>query len=224
MNTSKIALRTRVSTIRLASGAAALSLGLMLAGCGGMPTNRSMNSVHQPVVEKVNYSLDVGTDGGGLAYGEQSRLSGWFEAMGVKYGDRVFVEDPGANPSTRSAVEAVASRFGILLSEGTPATDSYVAQGKARIVLVRSKATVPGCPNWSSNSDFNPNNGLSGNYGCATNSNIAAMVANPEDLLHGATNDTGVSVRSAKAIEAYRTAAPSGQGGTQLPATSSKGD
>lgn len=224
MNTSKIALRTGASALRLITGTTVLSLGLMLAGCGGVPTNRSMNSVHQPVVEKVNYSLDVGTDGSGLVYGEQSRLAGWFEAMGIKYGDRVFVDDPGANPSTRSAVEAVASRYGILLSEGAPATDSYVPQGKARVVLVRSKATVSGCPNWSSNSDFNPNNGLSGNYGCATNSNIAAMVANPEDLLHGATNDTGVSARSAKAIEAYRAAEPSGKGGTQLPATSSKGD
>lgn len=213
MNTSKIALCT-----------AALSLGLALAGCGGVPTNRSMNSVNQPVVEKVNYAIDVGTDGGGLAYGEQSRLAGWFEAMTVKYGDRIYVEDPGGNPATRSAVESVAARFGLLLSEGAPATDGYVAQGKARIVLVRSKAYVPGCPNWASNSDFNPANGLSSNYGCATNSNLAAMVANPEDLLHGATNDTGVSVRSAKAIEAYRAADPSGKGGGQLPSTSSKGD
>lgn len=208
----------------LSKSAIALSLGLALAACGGMPTNRSMNSVHQPIVEKVNYTLDVSTGGGGLAYGEAARLSEWLAAMGARYGDRIYVEDPGANSATHSAVEAVAGRFGLLVSEGTPATEGYLDQGHARVVLVRSKATVPGCPNWSSNSDFNPANGLSSNYGCATNSNLAAMVANPEDLVHGATGDADVSVRSGKAIEAYRNAAPTGGGGTQVSASSSKGD
>ncbi|TCM19424.1 pilus assembly protein CpaD [Novosphingobium sp. PhB165] len=206
------------------SRAIALSLGLALAGCGGMPTNRTMYSTHQPVVEKVNYSLDVGTGGSGLAYGEQSRLVDWFEAMGARYGDRIYVEDPESNPATRSAVEAVAGRFGLMLSEGSPATEGNLGQGRARIVLVRSKATVPHCPDWSSNSDFNPNNGLSSNFGCAVNSNLAAMVANPEDLVHGATGTTEVGVRSTKAIETFRNAAPTGGGGVQLPASSSKGD
>lgn len=208
---------------RIAGGGLALSLGLALSACGGIPTNRSMNSVHQPVVEKVNYTLDVGTSDDGLAYGEQARLAGWFNAMGARYGDRIYVEDPGANPSTRSAVEAVASRFGLLLSEGSPATEGYLDKNRVRIVLARSKASVPGCPDWSTNNDFNPGNGLSGNYGCATNSNLAAMVANPEDLVHGATAEGDVSARSAKAIGAWRDATPSGSGGTQLPATSSKG-
>lgn len=41
--------------------ALALSLGLALAGCGGMATNRTLESVHQPVVEKTNYVLDLTT-------------------------------------------------------------------------------------------------------------------------------------------------------------------
>ncbi len=186
--------------------AAALALGL--AGCGGVPTNRSMNSVHQPVVEKVNYTLDVSTDASGLEYGEQQRLAAWFDAMGVKYGDRVYVDDPSASSATRGAVEAVASRYGLLLNEDAPVTGA-VSPGTARVVITRSRATVPGCPDWSSNSDFNPNNGLSSNYGCATNSNLAAMIANPEDLIRGA-DATGSTVvmTSSKAIDAYRKARP----------------
>lgn len=110
---------------RLVASSIALSLGLLVAGCGGMATNRSMNSVHQPVVEKVNYTLDLATNGNGagdsgLAQGEQSRLAGWFDAMGLKYGDRVFIDDPSGNPAVRSAVEAVAGRYGLTLAEGTP--------------------------------------------------------------------------------------------------------
>lgn len=208
---------------RLAIGSLALSLALLVGGCGGMPTNRSMNSVHQPVIERVNYTLDVRTAGAGLDSGEQGRLAGWFEAMGLKYGDRIFVDDPSGNPAVRSAVEAVAGRYGLVLAQGAPVTEGYVDTGIARVVVTRSKASVPGCPDWSAKSDFNPNNGLTSNYGCATNANLAAMVANPEDLVHGAQNTGDTTVMSAsKAIEAYRNAAPTG--GNAVSATSSKGN
>lgn len=200
------------------------ALGLALAACGGVSQNRSMNSVHQPVVEKVDYTLDVTTDGAGLAYGEQGRLAGWFEAMGLKYGDKVTIDDPGASLATRGAVEAVAARYGILLGEGVPQTAGYLAAGTARVIVTRAKASVPGCPDWSADSDFNPNNGLSSNYGCATNSNLAAMVANPEDLLHGSqTQGTTAVMSSNKAIDAYRAAATSGKGNT-VSDTGSKDD
>ncbi|SFG18646.1 pilus assembly protein CpaD [Novosphingobium sp. CF614] len=209
---------------RIVVPALALSLGLALAGCGSIPTNRSMYSEHQPVVEKVNYTLDVTTGGSGLAYGEQGRLAGWFNAMGLKYGDKVYVDDPSASPATRSAVEAVASRYGLMLGDEAPQTAGYVTPGTARVVIVRSKASVPGCPDWSAKSDFNPNNGLSSNYGCATNSNLAAMIANPEDLLRGAdTTGSTVTMSSSKAIEAYRKAEPTGNGNT-VTETGSKGN
>lgn len=211
-------------TMALAGRAAlAFALGLGLAGCGGVPTNRSMSSVHQPVVEKVNYTLDVSTGSAGLAYGEQQRLAGWFDAMGVKYGDKVYVDASSASDATRSAVEAVASRYGLLLSEEAPMTGGYVPAGTARVIVTRTRASVPGCPNWSSNSDFNPNNGLSSNYGCATNSNLAAMIANPEDLIRGAeTTGNTVVMSSSKAIDAYRKAAPTGSEG--LSKTSTQGN
>ncbi|GGB97413.1 hypothetical protein GCM10011494_14870 [Novosphingobium endophyticum] len=208
-------------TMALAGRAAlAFALGLGLAGCGGVPTNRSMSSVHQPVVEKVNYTLDVSTGSAGLAYGEQQRLAGWFDAMGVKYGDKVYVDASSASDATRSAVEAVASRYGLLLSEEAPMTGGYVPAGTARVIVTRTRASVPGCPNWSSNSDFNPNNGLSSNYGCATNSNLAAMIANPEDLIRGAeTTGNTVVMSSSKAIDAYRKAAPTGSEGLSKAST-----
>jgi pilus assembly protein CpaD len=131
------------------------------------------------------------------------------------------VEDPSGNPAVRSAVEAVAGRYGLTLVDGAPVTDGYVDSGNARVVVARSKASVPGCPDWSARSDFNPNNGLTSNYGCATNANLAAMVANPEDLVHGAesTGETTVMTAS-KAIDAYRNAEATG--GNTVKATSSK--
>lgn len=227
MRTPEMASASRIVgpklTRSLATGLA-LGLGLALSACGGIPENRSMNSVHQPVVEQVNYTLDLTTGGSGLAYGEQGRLAGWLDAMGLKYGDKIFVDDPTGNPAVRSAVGAVASAHGILLSEQSPITAGYVPAGTVRVVMTRTRATVPTCPKWSSDSDFNPNNGLSSNYGCATNSNLAAMIANPEDLLHGSTQSgETVVMTSSKAIEAYRKADPTGSG-NKVNATGSKGD
>ncbi|MFC3214009.1 CpaD family pilus assembly protein [Novosphingobium panipatense] len=197
-----------------ATAALAATLGAVLSGCAGVPTNRSMYSVHQPVVEKTSYSLDLTTAGGGLAYGEQARLAGWFETLGLKYGDRILVDDPDMDPTTRNAVAMAAQRFGLVIDDASAPTGT-VPSGVARITVSRAVATVPGCPDWSVKSDGNPNNGLSSNYGCATNSNLAAMVADPEDLVRGQ-NDTGstAAMTSNRAISAYRTAPATGQGNT----------
>lgn len=192
----------------------ALSLGTVLAGCGGMPSNQQLESIHQPVVSRTNYTLDVATTPNGLSLPEARRLAGWFEAMDLRYGDRISIDDPMGSDATRAAVEAVASRFGILVSDTAPLTPGPVGPGAARIIVMRTSAQVPGCPDWSAKSDTNLKNGTSSNFGCASNANLAAMVADPEHLLKGA-NSTGQTVVMSgnKAIESYRKAQPTGEQG-----------
>ena len=82
------------------------------------------------------------------------------------------------------------------------------------MVLTRSTASVPGCPDWSASSDMNYNNATSTNYGCASNSNLAAMVANPQDLIKGQRGSSEtVIMSSSKAIKTYREQAPTGSQG-----------
>lgn len=192
----------------------ALSFSTVLASCGGMPSNQQLESIHQPVVSRTNYTLDVMTSQTGLSLPEARRLAGWFEAMDLRYGDRISIDDPLDDASTRAAVEAVASRYGILVSETAPLTPGAVGPGTARIIVTRTSAQVPGCPDWSAKSDTNLMNATSSNYGCASNANLAAMVANPEHLLKGA-NGTGrtVVMSGNKAIESYRQAKPTGEQG-----------
>lgn len=203
------------------AAAAILSLGLTLSACGGMPTNRSLNSTKQAVVERTNYTLDLRTGGGGLSIPEQQRLAGWFEAMDLRYGDRVAIDDPSMSGATREAVVRIASRHGILVSDGAPVTPGYVTPGTARVVLTRSAAHVPGCPDWSAKSDMNYNNATSPGYGCSVNGNMAAMIANPEDLIKGqrGSGETMVAT-SNKAIGSYRKKAPTGEAGLKAPDTS----
>jgi pilus assembly protein CpaD len=210
---------------RKLAGAIALSLGLSLAACGGMPQNRSLYSTKQPVVERTNYVLDVQANAGGLPISEQQRLAEWFDVMDLRYGDRVAIDDPIGSGATREAVAKLAARHGILLSEGAPVTAGYVEAGNARIVVTRSSAHVAGCPDWSAKSDMNYTNATSPNYGCAVNGNMAAMIANPEDLISGqkGTGET-VVMSSSKAINSYREQAPTGQGGLTASSTGTGGN
>lgn len=205
-----------------AAAAIALSLGLALSACGGdLPHNRSLYSVKQPVVERDNYTLDLSAGAGGLPVPEQQRLAEWFETMNLRYGDRVAIDGALPSDAVRADVAAIASRHGLLLSEGAPITNGYVDPGMVRVVVTRSRAHVPGCPDWSDKMASNLSNSTSDGFGCAVNGNLAAMVADPQHLLHGAegTGET-VVMSSTKAIQTYRAQTPTGSGG--LPAVSSQ--
>jgi pilus assembly protein CpaD len=197
--------------------ALALSLGLGLAGCGGMPTNTSLYSVRQPVVERSNMTFDVNVTQGGLPIAEQQRLAGWFETLNLRYGDRIAIDNPTQNPAVASVVRDLASRYGLMIADAAPITPGYIEPGQARVVITRASATVPGCPDWSAKSDMNYTNGISPNFGCATNSNLAAMIADPQDLLEGkkGSGETVIAT-SNKAISTYRDAEPTGKAGLKI--------
>lgn len=201
---------------RKLSSAFALSLGLALAGCGGMPSNPSLYSTKQPVVERTNFTFDVATNSAGLPINEQQRLNGWFDAMDLRYGDRVSIEDPTANPAVTNAVNDLAGRYGLIATANAPTTTGYLNPGQARVVITRSTASVPGCPDWSAKSDMNYGNATSPGYGCSVNSNFAAMVADPQDLLEGKETKGGNVVSTGnKAIKTLRDAEPTGAKGLQ---------
>ncbi len=210
---------------RAAGAAIALSLGLALSACNtagaNSAINRSLDSVKQPVVEQQTYALDLAATSGGLPVSEQRRLADWFDSMDLGYGDRIGIDDAMASAGVRGDVAKIAGRYGLLVGDGAPVTQGYVDPGKVRVVVTRSRAFVPGCPDWSEHVVEHGNNSTAPGFGCAVNSNLAAMIADPQQLLHGAagTGDT-VIMSSTKAIETYREAKPTGAGG--LPAVSSQ--
>lgn len=189
-----------------------IGLGVAISACG--TDNRGVESVHQPVVSRADYVFDVNA-AGGLSASDQARVEGWFESMRVGYGDRISV-DMGENwsPATRAAVADIAARYGLLLDATAPVTSGQIAPGNARIVISRMSATVPGCPDWSRSMADDFNNHAFSNYGCASNKNLAAMVASPGDLIAGQAGSSAVDAGTiSKAIKSYRTAKPTGEGG-----------
>ena len=207
-----------------AAAALALTLGLTLAGCAGQPSNRSLNSTKQPVVQRTNMTLDLNAGLGGLPIPEQKRLNDWFSALSLGYGDRVAIDDPMNSKATRENVAEIAARYGILVSDGAPVTEGVLQPGTVRIVVTRSDASVPGCPDWEGRANYNYNNATNSGFGCAVNGNLAAMVADPEDLIHGKQgDDETVIMTSNKAIASYRKQAPTGEKGLSNVSSTSAG-
>lgn len=209
--------------MKIAKPAILIALALGVSACGTQ--NRGLESVHQPVVSRSDYSLDVWTSADGLAAGDARRLAGWFESLQLGYGDSVAV-DLGGAPDTgnvRQIVADTAARYGILLKDTAPLTSGEVPQGAARIVVSRLKATVPGCPDWSRSSLASMGGHTTSNFGCATNGNLASMIADPEDLIRGKTGDPSVDAATAsKAIQNYRKTTPTGTGGLKIEAAGGK--
>jgi pilus assembly protein CpaD len=191
-----------------------IGLALAVSACGTQ--NRGLESVQQPVVSRTDYVLDVNAGGGGLDAREVGRVEGWFESLRIGYGDRVSVDlgDGGYGSAARESVAAIAAKYGLLLTSTAPITAGSVPAGNVRVIVSRSKATVPGCPDWSRPSEANFGSHNASNYGCAINGNLAAMVADPQDLVLGRGGDSASDAStSGKAIKSYRERKPTGEGG-----------
>jgi pilus assembly protein CpaD len=194
-----------------------IALGSALAGCQSTPDvpAAGLAAVHVPVVTSADYVFDASAPGGSLAIGEGDRLNSWFQGLGLGYGDTIYVDGGNAGPAS-AQVAAIAGRYGLMVTPGAPVTAGVVQPGAVRVVVARRRAVVPGCPNWSQVSQPDWDNKSMSNFGCGVNANLAAMVANPEDLLHGRAGDAVIDPRTAtRAVDMYRSKAPTGQGGLQ---------
>jgi pilus assembly protein CpaD len=210
--------------------AAVSALGLAVAGCAAQPrslspaNNPSIYSLHQPVVEHTNFVFDVASQNDGVPAAEQARLGAWFESIGLAYGDHVTIDEAQGYESAgaRRDIAMVAAAPGLLVAvDGAPATEGAVVPGTVRIVAGRSTASVPGCPEWSDPGIESPVR-TGTNYGCAINSNLAAMIANPDDLVHGReASGNGTAIIAGRAVRVYRENRPTGQ--QPLPANSTTG-
>lgn len=203
---------SKKSIVRL--GALAL-IGLPLAACNSS-VNRGVESVHQPVVSHTAFTYDVqaGPDGG-LSASEARRLDDWFASIGLGYGDEVAVATDAYaySPALREGIADVVARHGMLVREDGSAVAGAAPEGSVRLIVRRATASVPGCPDWSDKVESDTQLGASSNFGCGVNGNLAAMIANPEDLVRG--QSTASDLRTAtsnRAISTYREKAPTGSG------------
>lgn len=199
-----------IRPVILAISAIALPLGTAEAG----RYNRTVESVHQPVVQRSDFVMDV--PGNGLDPVEAAHVQQWFDAIGLGYGDRVSIDTSMDAINSNRDIAAIVSRYGMFVSEGAPVTQGAIPPGDVRIVVSRSTASVPDCPDFSQASQPNFTAASTSNFGCGVNSTLAAMVANPEDLVQGQTGRDSTAETAAKAIRVWRNTDPSSKGGLKV--------
>ena len=196
---------------------ASLGLLALTAGCAGAG-QPGLETVHQPVVSQADYALDLALSGNRLAGDEAQRFEGWARNLQLGYGDRVTIEDPaGDAPGAYRQIAEMVGRYGLLVGPAASIARAPLAPATIRVVVTRARATVPGCPDWRS--DVAPDwvGNTSSNHGCAINRNLAAMVADPTHLVHGAEGPASADPAAAtRAINIFRQAQPTGNGGTVL--------
>jgi pilus assembly protein CpaD len=210
-------MRTKITLILLASLTAACTYPKV-----DLP-DRGVESVNQPVLAHETFVFDAAAPAGVLGPEELGRLDGWFRSLDLAYGDSIYVDGAYAE-GVRAQVGQLAGRYGMMVLPAAPVTAGAIAPGSVRVVVTRTRAEVPDCPNWSRAAQPNFHNRSMSNFGCAVNGNLAAMVANPEDLFHGqevgATADT---ITATKAVDMYRATPPSGSKGLQDVSTKQQG-
>ena len=201
----------------MASKSALLLVAAALSGCAyhpGPDPEAGVAVVNVPVVNRADYVFDASAPGGTLAPSEAARLDGWFRSLDLRYGDSIYVEGGAYSEGARSQIAGLAANYGMLVSEGAPVTSGAVASGNVRVVVSRNVASVPNCPNWERPSQPDYNNRMLPNLGCAVNSNLAAMAANPEDLVHGRSGESFSDVTTGtKAVSVYKSSEPTGTKG-----------
>jgi pilus assembly protein CpaD len=196
----------------------ALSLALFAAPATAAPkAERGLEPVHQPQVERSDFIFDVGANGtGALDAADERRLKSWFDALGLRFGDHVTLVRGNELPGVRDSIAALVARYGLLTEGEAPITAGEAAAGSLRVVVSRSMATVESCPNWTRRSQADLVGGQGSNYGCAMATNLAAMIADPQDLVRGRSTNTDLrAATSTRAIRAYQEQPPTGTGGLQ---------
>jgi pilus assembly protein CpaD len=202
-------MRTRFAIVLLASA---------VAGCTTPQIDqpsRGVMAVNQPVVTRSDFAVDLSAPDGSLSPSEQARLDAWFSGLSLGYGDIVYVDGAYAG-AARPDVARVTGKYGLLVTRGAPVTAGTIQPGAVRVIVSRTRASVPGCPNWDRAPSPDFENHQMSNYGCAISGNFAAMVAHPGDLVHGREGEALVDgLTASKAIQSYRTAKPTGDKGLQ---------
>ncbi len=205
---------------RFRLSAALLVLGATTSACLGtwkghdhdaLRSNFSMYSENQPVVHRTDYAFDVDVSGSGIPSSEMVRLADWFDSIQLRYGDQVSI-DEAYGSEARGDVARLLGQYGLFLTDGAPVTAGNVAPGSVRVIVSRATASVPGCPNWRKARLGSDPISTDSNFGCSVNGNLAAMIADPNDLVLGQEGAVGGDPQSAeKAIKAYRDRTPSGK-------------
>lgn len=231
MDSDKAARPARPGRSALLRGAAFVAVALMCSGCmfaakkeavGDVPTDYRLR--HPIAIKEANRSLEVfvGSRRGSLNPAQRADVAGFASSWRREATGGIIVNVPAGTPNARAAHDSLREIRSILAGHGVRPgaieVRSYAPDNPARLATVRltyprMAAQAGPCGLWpddlgpTTNPKYNSNE-PHWNHGCATQRNLAAMVANPSDLVQPRAEDPVHAARRTTVLEKYRLGAP----------------
>jgi pilus assembly protein CpaD len=194
-------------SLKISTIGASLILLATVSACAtknnGMRDNAGAEPIHKANVSFEETSHPIRFENGKLSASEDASLAAFAAASGLSYADRLTLRVSEANMAAdyRHALNTVLGRFGLAVGNVEAATG--LPSGIAMLAVSRPTVTLPDCGVHDGPHTFNVNNENMSNYGCAVRSNLAAMVANPADLISGNRLDGQPANVTAKPVDAF---------------------
>jgi pilus assembly protein CpaD len=215
--------QSKKAPLRWATLGAAVFAGAMLAGCaaprdnlttGGIPDDYRQR--HPIVVAEAEQTVDipVATTDRSLTIAQRDVIRGFAANYTSRASGPVYVMTPQGSANSaaasqlRNQVRAELSHRGIPSSKIVNASYAATVPGDAapiRLSFVGMTAITTQCGEWPKDIGGGFDNQNYYNFGCATQNNLAAQIANPEDLIAPRGMTPIDAARRNNAIEEYRT-------------------
>ena len=192
---------------------------LALAGCGGFngpeQAQYAPETVHPITVKKdtATLKLDAAMDLGYLNDRQKAQIALFAQAYNERGHGPMIVSVPDKSMNKGAASDFLSEVSRTLADQGVGG-DAVVYkpyqvaadQTSAPVVMTftRYKAIASPCGDWSMDYAYNPKNLNPPNFGCATQNNLAAIIADPADLVHPRTMDPADAERRSVVLEKYR--------------------
>jgi pilus assembly protein CpaD len=159
----------------------------------------------------------VGRNRGGLTPAQRADVLAFAQNWRNESTSGILIQVPQSGPTSRSASESMREVHAILAASGVPAQSVAVrgyrpapaALASIRISYAKLVAEAGPCGRWpkdigiSVDSEHNQNRQY-WNFGCATQRNLAAMVANPADLVQPRAETAAYADRRSVVLDKYR--------------------
>lgn len=170
-----------------------LAAGMILAGC--VTDDLAMDDTYVPLTPSERYpieyakgpmTLQVATNHGTLQPAQVNVVAGFARQSMAGGATPVTIRRPAGGGASKRVAQEIA---GLLLQQGVPREmikmTTYPAPASAPVQLayLKSYAHTKPCGTWDVNVADTAQNHTMTNHGCAVQANIAAMIADPEDIV-----------------------------------------